>query len=468
MSLSSVVEKREAKVKEFGIGDKIGYGLGDLGCGAFFQFISSYLMLFYTDILGISATSVATLFVVARVWDAIMDIIMGVILDKATPTKYGKFRPYVLWCGVPMIISGVICFMYIPSISEGMKLPFAYVTYIIFGMLYTAVNIPYGSLASVMTTKSDERTSLSTFRNIGTILSSLVVMVLVPKLIFQNEVATAVGFLRCSLVFAVISIVSFILTFKLTRERITNRTVKKEDGNNMKEVIKNLIKNRAFVGVTLMSLTMMSSTFLYNTLNAYLYKEYFHRVDLIAVAGVAGIIAMFAVIPFVGKLAGKFGKKEITIAGLLLSMIVYGGLFFINIKNPYLYIVLYMIANLGTGMVNAVIWALVGDAIDYQEYISGERNEGVLYSSYSLFRKLSQAISGGIGGFALAALGYKSGVEVQIESVGAGVKNIVCGGYVIGLGISLLIMIFVYNLSKSKLSEVSEELNKRRNLVNEA
>lgn len=463
MDILNIIDRKESKTKEFNMGDKIGYALGDLGCGAFFLFVSSYLMLFYTDVLGISAAAVGTLFIVARVWDAVNDPIMGVIVDKNTHTGHGKFRPYIVKYGIPMTIVGVLTFTAIPGLPDNMKLPYAYVTYIAFGMLYTAVNIPYGSLASVMTSDSNERTALSTFRNLGTIFANLLVMLLVPKIIFTNEQVTAAGFIKCAIIFAIISSISYMLTFRLTTERVvhkSNNTNGKKAG--MLSTLKTLAKNRAFVGITLASFTMIAAMFIGSSLNAYLFKEYFNNAKLVSLAGLATIIPMFLVIPFVGKIVSVFGKKEAAAGGTAFSMIIYFILFISPIKNPYVYIGLTMLAGLGTGLVNTLIWALVGDAIDYQEYLSGERNEGTVYSSYSLCRKLAQAISGGVGGFALSFLGYQSGAAVQAESVGVGIKNIICGANAIGLALTFVAFLFVYNLSKKRLAEVNEELAKAR------
>ncbi len=461
MSFLDVISKKGNDINKFSNRDKIGYAFGDLGCGAFFMFVSSYLMLFYTDILGISAAAVGTLFIVARIWDAVNDPIMGIIVDKNKHTEHGKFKPYIVRYGIPMSLVGILAFTAIPGIPDNMKIVYAYVTYIAFGMLYTAVNIPYGSLASVMTSDPNERTALSTFRSVGSLAANLIVMLLVPKIIFTDGVVTASGFFKCAVIFALISSVSYLITFRLTTERI----VYKADEKNKVSVgntIKILVKNRAFIGVTLASFTMLVAMFTGTSLNAYLYKEYFHNASLISLGGVAALLPTFAILPFVGTIVKKVGKKEAAIGGSLLGMVVYLMLFIMPITNPYIFIGLTMISGLGTGLVNALIWALVADVIDYQEYLSGERCEGIVYSSYSLCRKLSQAISGGVGGFALGFLGYESGVAMQAESVGIGVKNIICGANFIGLGLTALILMFVYNLSKNKLVEVNEVLNKKR------
>jgi len=456
-----LISKKEEQVKSFNMGDKIGYALGDFGCAAFFAFVSSYLMVFYTDVLGISAAAVGTLFIVARIWDAINDPIMGALVDKVGTSKHGKFRPYVVKFGLPMVVVGILAFTAIPSLPESMKLPYAYVTYILFGMLYTAVNIPYGSLASVMSNDPDERTALSTFRNIGSIGANLLVMFFVPKVIFNAQGAvTAEGFMTCAVVLAVISSISFFLNFRLTRERIIHKVNKNK--KNIGQTLKGLVKNRAFIGVALASFTMMAGMLTVSALNVFLFKDYFKAPKLTALGGMIGMLASFVIIPFAGVIVKKLGKKETSVLGALISSVTYVGMLFIPNLTAPVYIVLSFVAGLGTGLINTIIWALVGDAIDYQEYITGERNEGTVYSSYSLARKLAQAISGGIGGFALSILGYQSGVVEQSASVGVGIKNIAIGGAAIGYILTALILIFVYNLSKKKVAEMNKVLEERR------
>lgn len=457
----NLISKKEDQVKPFGNGDRVGYALGDFGCAIFFGLVSNYLMLFYTDVLGISAAAVGTLFVVARIWDSINDPIMGVLVDKVGTTKHGKFRPYVVRFGLPMLVVGILAFTAIPGLPEGMKLPYAYVTYIVFGMLYTAVNIPYGSLASVMTSDPSERTSLSTFRTIGTMLGQLLVMYLVPKIVFAADGSvTAEGFMKCAIILATISTVAFIFNFRLTRERIVHKV--SENKQSMASTLKALIKNRAFIGIALASFTLMGSMLTIGSLNAYLFKEYFHNTTLIALGGMVGIVASLSIIPFVGIIVKKLGKKESAVVGVAFTTAIYAIMFFMPNLTAGMYVILSFVSGLGTGLFNTIVWALVGDAIDYQEYITGERNEGTVYSSYSLARKLAQALSGGIGGFALSFLGYQSGVAEQLPSVGEGIKNITLGAGVIGYGATALIVLFVYNLSNKKLAEMNAELEKRR------
>ena len=456
-----LISKKEEQVKSFNMGDKVGYAFGDFGCAAFFAFVSSYLMVFYTDVLGVSAAAVGTLFVVARFWDAINDPIMGVLLDKAQATKHGKFRPYVIRFGLPMVIVGILAFTAIPGLPDNLKLPYAYVTYILYGMLYTAVNIPYGSLASVMTNDSNERTALSTFRNLGSMLANILVMVLVPKIIFnaQGEV-TAEGFIICAVILAIISTVSFFFNFRLTRERIVHKTTNSNKG--IIETVGLLFRNRAFLGVAIASFLMLGGTFTLSSLNVYIFKDYFKATNFTALGGMIGMVASVVVIPFAGAIVRKLGKKESAVLGSTFAASMYIVMLFIPNLTVSIFLVLSFLAGLGSGLVNTIIWALVSDAIDYQEYTTGERNEGTVYSSYSLARKLGQVISGGMGGFALSLLGYQSGATVQAESIGIGIKNIGIGMAAGGFILTTIVLIFVYNLSKKKVAEMNKALEERR------
>ncbi len=223
MQSATKLSQGVTSVKPFGMNDKIGYGLGDFGNSLLFNFIGSYLLVFYTDAFGISAAAVGTLMMVSRIWDAINDPMMGVIVDKRKAGKNGKFRPYIKYAGLPLGIFTILTFLVIPNMPEGMKLPYAYITYIGFGMAYTAINIPYGSLASVMTSDPVERTSLSTFRNLGSTLSIILLMGLTPKLIFEADNSVSVkGFLIAAVIYAIVANVCYQLTYKMTTERVVH------------------------------------------------------------------------------------------------------------------------------------------------------------------------------------------------------------------------------------------------------
>lgn len=452
-----------SKVKPFGMQDKVGYMLGDVGSCLLFNFIGSYLLVFYTDVFGISAAAVGTLMAVSRVWDAINDPMMGVIVDKRKRTKDGKFRPYLKYMGIPLGIFTILTFLVIPNMPQGMKLPYAYITYIGFGMAYTAINIPYGSLASVMTNDSVQRTELSTWRNISSIFAMIPLMVLTPKLVFDASGAVSPkGFLIAAVLYVIIANIGYRLCYKMTTERIINEVKEDAPKASLGETLKTLGKNKALIGLILSSLGTLTAMFLPNALNAYLFKDYFQAPGLLSLAGLLPMVGTFLAIPVTGKLVAKFGKKNIAIYSGIVSIAAYVVLVLFPTKNPMLYIALITVSGFGTALYGMIVWALVGDVIDYQEYLSGKREEGIVYATYSLSRKLVQAIVGSIGGFALAAIGYQSGAATQAPEVAESIRTIITVVPLIGFIFGTVCLKFVYNLSNKTLNEVNEELERRR------
>lgn len=452
-----------SKVKPFGMQDKVGYMLGDVGSCLLFNFIGSYLLVFYTDVFGISAAAVGTLMAVSRVWDAINDPMMGVIVDKRKRTKDGKFRPYLKYMGIPLGIFTILTFLVIPNMPQGMKLPYAYITYIGFGMAYTAINIPYGSLASVMTNDPVQRTELSTWRNISSIFAMIPLMVLTPKLVFDaSDAVSQKGFLIAAVLYVIIANIGYRLCYKMTTERIINEVKEDAPKASLGETLKTLGKNKALIGLILSSLGTLTAMFLPNALNAYLFKDYFQAPGLLSLAGLLPMVGTFLAIPVTGKLVAKFGKKNIAIYSGIVSIAAYVVLVLFPTKNPMLYIALITVSGFGTALYGMIVWALVGDVIDYQEYLSGKREEGIVYATYSLSRKLVQAIVGSIGGFALAAIGYQSGAATQAPEVAESIRTIITVVPLIGFIFGTVCLKFVYNLSNKTLNEVNEELERRR------
>lgn len=463
MDIANKEVLESSQVKPFGMQDKVGYMLGDVGSCLLFNFIGSYLLVFYTDVFGISAAAVGTLMAVSRVWDAINDPMMGVIVDKRKPGKDGKFKPYLKYMGIPLGIFTILTFLVIPNMPQGMKLPYAYITYIGFGMAYTAINIPYGSLASVMTNDPVQRTELSTWRNISSIFAMIPLMVLTPKLVFDASGAVSPkGFLIAAVLYVIIANIGYRLCYKMTTERIINEVKEDAPKASLGETLKTLGKNKALIGLILSSLGTLTAMFLPNALNAYLFKDYFQAPGLLSLAGLLPMVGTFLAIPVTGKLVAKFGKKNIAIYSGIVSIVAYVVLVFFPTKNPMLYIALITVSGFGTALYGMIVWALVGDVIDYQEYLSGKREEGIVYATYSLSRKLVQAIVGSIGGFALAAIGYQSGAATQAPEVAESIRTIITVVPLIGFIFGVVCIKFVYNLSNKKLNEVNEELRRRR------
>ncbi len=249
----------------------------------------------------------------------------------------------------------------------------------------------------------------------------------------------------------------------MTTERVVHEVKENEvEKVSLMDTIKSLVKNKALIGLIVASLGTLTAMFLPTALNTYLFKDYFQAPGLLGLAGLVGMLAIFVALPLTTKLVAKFGKKNVTAYTLIISIVAYGIMAFVPSKNPMVYIALTTVSGIGTAFFNMLIWALVGDTIDYQEYITGKREEGTVYAAYSLARKLVQAIVGSIGGFALAAIGYQSGVATQTAEVAEGIRAIITVIPFVGLIRGFLAMKFIYNLIDKKLEEIEAELKRRR------
>ncbi len=447
--------------RPFGMRDKIGYLMGDFGNDFFFLLVSAYLMVFYTDIFHISAATVGVLFMVARLWDAVADVTWGRFIDTRPATKHGKFKPWIFRMSFPLVFSGVLMFVTIPGMSDGFYMAWAFVTYIVWGTLYSTVNIPYGSMASVITDNPEERTTLSTWRTAGAMSASLIINAIAPLIVFVDNQIDANRMFMAACIFGVLSICCYMACYKLSTERITAPEGTKETGN-MKATIKGLMKNKPLLWILTASLLLMMNTMLMGAVNVYLFKDYFTNAAALSLMGVVQTAGTFVVMPFVKPLVAKFGKKEISSVGMLVATLVYLVLFFIKDLSAMQFIAVATLGMIGLAFFNVVIWAFVTDVIDYHELLTGLREDGTVYSIYSFARKVGQAIAGGIGGFAIGLVGYNAANSVQTQGALDGIHMLATLVPAIVFGVIFLILVFLYPLNKKRTDEMAIELNARR------
>lgn len=465
-------------MQKFGIKDKIGYLFGDFGNDFFFVSVGSFLTVFYTDVLGISGTVIGMIFLVARVWDAFTDVMMGRIVDTAKPAKDGKFRPWIRRMALPLAVSGVLLFLPVTGLSLQAKIIYAAITYIIYGMMYTAVNIPYGSMSSVMTDNPVERASLSTFRNVGSSISSAMVNALIPVFCFTTVIAangsevekpSGIRFFIIMVIFAVLALICYYFCHKLCTERIqiqTTKTDEQADGS-MKATMKGVVKNRPLLILIVVAIVLLLSQQVTGTLNTYVYKDYFGKTGLLSIAGLLMTFCTFMLAPFVSKIVKRFGKKESVVVATLTTSVFYLLLAVIHVQNVWVYLVLSLCATFGAAFFNTIVWALVLDVIDYQELMTGHRSDATIYAMYSFSRKIGQALAGGLGGFSLAFVGYVSSSGGEAVQQSAKTINNIYNLATLVPGIAYLmiavIMAVFYPLTKNKLAEVTKILEERRN-----
>ena len=448
-------------VRKFGFRDKLGYLFGDFGNDFFFVLVLSFLMVFYTDVFHISAATVGVLFMSARIWDAFADIAWGRFIDTRKTTKNGKFKPWIFRMSFPLILSGVLMFVHIPGMSNGFYLAWAFVTYILWGTLYSTVNIPYGSMASVITDNPVERTTLSTWRTMGAMLASLIINVVGPLIVFVDNKIDANRMFMAAVLFGVLALACYISCYKLTTERIVAPEAEKQKGN-MGKTMKGLLKNKPLIWILIASLAFMVNTMLIGAVNVYLFKNYFSNAAALSMVGLIQTAVVFLAIPLVKPLVGKFGKKETAAAGMLLASVAYLLLYFLSGIGLTGFLIGSAIGMFGFAFFNLVVWAFVTDVIDYHEYITGLREDATVYSIYSMARKVGQAIAGGVGGFAIAAVGYDATRQVQTQAALNGIHSLATLVPAIIYIVIFLILVFLYPLNKNRTNQLMLDLVKKR------
>ncbi|WP_245975399.1 MFS transporter [Oceanobacillus chungangensis] len=450
-------------MRPFGMRDKLGYLFGDFGNDFFFMLASSFLMVYYTDIFGINAAVVGGLFAVARLWDAVADVVWGRFIDTRKSGKHGKFRPWIFRMSFPLVFSGVLMFVYIPGMPDGFYLAYAFVTYILWGTLYSTVNIPYGSMASVITGNSVERTALSSYRGLGAALAGIIVNAVTPLIVFKNNEADAGGFLTAAIIFGILALACYMACVGLTTERIVAQ-VNDSEKVSLRSTVKGLVKNKPLIAILLASLLFMVSILLIGTVNVFLFKDYFSNTAALSIIGVIQTVAMIVAMPFVKPLVSRFGKKETVSAGILLSTVSYGILYLLPSVTTTQFIIIAAFGMFGFSFFNLVVWAFVTDVIDYHELITGLREDGTVYSIYSFARKVGQAIAGAIGGVAITAVGYDSALTVQTQATLDGIYNLATLIPAITFLAVFLILVFLYPLTKQRVSKLSADLAEKREM----
>ncbi|WP_068677063.1 MFS transporter [Oceanobacillus sp. Castelsardo] len=452
----------KSSVRPFGMRDKVGYLLGDFGNDFSFILVSTFLMVFYTDVFGISAAAVGTLFLVARFWDAITDVLWGRFIDSRKNTPMGKFRPWIFRMSLPLVISSALMFVHIPGMSNGFYLAYAYVTYILWGMLYTTVNIPYGSMAAVISGDSTDRASLSGWRTMGGTAAGLVISAGAPLIVFVDNELSASRMLTMAIVFSILAISCYMGCVRLSTERIQHPVKESGEKLNFAKTAKGLVKNVPLITLLIASLLFLMTMMLVMSINVYLFKDFFGSATALSLFSLIQSGIVFLSMPALTPLVKRFGKKELGSAGTLLAAISYLSLYLIpNISLP-VFLVINAVGLLGFGFFNLIIWAFVTDAIDYQEYLTGSREDGTVYAIYSFARKLGQAFAGGLTGYALTFVGYNSGAATQVAEVKDGIYTIATLVPAIGYFVIFLVLVFAYPLNKKRTKQLEIDLAEKR------
>ena len=462
------MNKTPLAIRPFGWRDRVGYMLGNVANDFTFIFASLYLQVFYTDVLGISAGLVGTMFLLARIVDAFTDTAMGRICDKTKATKNGKFRPWLLRACGPVALASFLMYQTLATnLPMTLRIVYMFVTYLLWGSIcYTCINIPYGSMASVMSNEPDDRASLSTFRGVGSMIPQILIGVVVPMFLYTTledgtKIANASAFPVVALITSVAAAACYIICYFLCTERV--QVAEGTKSVSFGDTLKALAGNRALIGISLVFICYLGAQMLNQTINNYIFKDYFGNTMGLSVMNAAGIAPALILAPCAVPLTRKFGKKELGIMASAMGTVAFGGLFLARTTNMWLYTIVSIVGLLGFGLFNLIIWAFVSDVIDDQEVRTGTRDDGTIYAVCSFARKLGQAIASALGGWSLGWIGYAEGsLSGQTDAVRNGIYNIatlVPTILYLAVGICLIV---VYPLSKKKVAENTAVLKERR------
>ena len=457
----------KTSVSPFGMRDKLGYMFGDFGNDFTFILSSSFMLKFYTDVMGISAAVVGLLMMAARFIDAFTDVTMGQIVDRSKPTKDGKFKPWIKrMCGPVAIASFLIYQSGFANMPYGFKVFWMAATYILWGSIfYTSINIPYGSMASAVSADPKDRADLSTWRTIGATLAGLVIGVGTPMFAYEvvdgNTVLSGSRMTFIAGVFGVFAIICYLLCFKLVRERV------EVPANNAKlnigKLLGSLVTNRSLLGIIAAAIALLLAMLTMQGMAGYVFPNYYGNATAQSMSSLAGTAAMLVICaPFASKLSAKYGKKELSVVSCVAAAIVYLVCLIVHPSNAFVYVGFFTVAYIGLGFFNTVIWAMITDVIDDAEVKNGVREDGTIYSVYSFARKLGQALSAGLTGSLLTMIGYSNATAFDPE-VTERIFKLSCIAPIIGFTLVAVFLIVIYPLNKKRVEENVAVLAARRN-----
>lgn len=435
-------------LRPFGFKDKLGYGFGDFGCNMSFAFINSYLMVFYVTCMKIDPGHFSIIILIAKIFDAINDPIIGGLCDASKPGKDGKFKPWIKWASIPLLLSSILMFIYAPNAPYAVKVAMCLGLYCIWSVAYTSVNVPYGSMQSVITTDPQQRTALSTSRSVGALLAQLPIMIVLPLVVYdKNDNPRGELFIIFVAVMGVIGLVSFYLLRKLTVERVAPQTNAPQKFKYVATLI-SFFKNRHMLGVTISTVSYLALMMTVTNSLQYVFMCYFKNTSLISLATILAGLPVALGIVLVKPASKKFTKKQLCTYPFAISAVASGLATFIQFENPYIWIALISIAMFGASFYMVLMWALVADCIDFQESQTGRREEGSIYATYSLFRKIAQGVGASLVAFAIKTTGYDQNLDALSQAAGVPEKIYFVTGLLpfIGSLICLVSMHFLYKL----------------------
>lgn len=438
--------------------EKVGYSLGDTASHFVWDMVGFWLLFFYTDVYGISAAAAGTIMLVARFWDMAIDPIIGVVSDR-TNTRWGKFRPYILFGAIPYAILAILTFT-TPNFGEVGKIIYAGATYVLLMTAYAFINLPYSALGAVMTDDTYERAGLNTYRFIAGFSGQFIVTGLALTLAnFFGHGNKAQGFQYTVFLFAALSLVFFFITFQSTKERVQPPKAQK---NSLKEDVGNLFKNQAWVILALVGIISFIMFAMQNAAIAYYFKYYLGKEDNVQLFNVIGTVALIVALPLSKPLAKRFGNKNVFIGSSLISGLFFILIYMARVQDVYTIYAFNIIAKMAYAPAVPLLWTMIADSADYGEWKTGRRSTGLYFSAAVFAQKAGWGIGAAIAGWILTLSQFVPNVA-QTDTAITGIKLLV--SVIPGiLYMSCAIFMIFYKIDSKTTDLMKKDLDAKRAL----
>ena len=457
------------ELRKFGMLDKLSYAAGDFGCNMSFA-LKGTLTTYWTQFMGVNQMGMAGLLLLVQIWDAINDPVIGSMVDAdRRHYKRNKFLAYINVGAIGLTVAGACCFLPFPGMPELVKTILFVAGYVIWDAFYTVANVPYGSMMSLITDDPVQRSQLSTFRSAGSMIANLVTGSLLPVLIYDasnNLLGERVFWI--ALIMGGIGLLFFQFMIRTTVIRVDTevKTGEEMPKFNVVKAMGAFIRNRAAVGASLAGMSGFIGMYGAQTAVTVMFQSYFKNARISGIVGMISMFGVFIFLPFATTITKKIGKKEGCTIGAVVACLAYVLMFALPItpdgKGMALYVLCQVIAMIGNGYSSCVTWALIADAIDYEEWKLGTRNEGTTYALYSFFRKVAQGLGPSLGLVAATAVGYNAALGAdQPAQIATNLRYLVPGMYLVGTVLGLIAYGLIYNVDRKTLDQMNADLEAR-------
>ena len=454
--------------RKFGLLDKLSYAAGDAGCNCSFALAGTWFTLFWTEYMHINGWIFSALLILFKVWDAINDTMIGAYMDASKKTyKRGKFLSYIAFGSFLLAGAACLCFIPIPKAPMIIKCLICTVGYVAWDAAYTIVNVPYGAMLSNITSVPGERAQLGAWRNIGSMVISMPVGIILPKVLTNKDQTVKYEMLfPIAIVLGIVAVGMFWFMIKTTEFRVNTETKVSEEKFNIMSSIGNFVKNGAALGATLIPVSMFLGQYGAQVCTNVVFRSYFNDGDNAGIMQMIGMLPMLFFIPFAKPITNKFGKKEAAAGTAIISVIA---CILMNVvpmpangTGVLIYIALSMLHGIGLGCGMMLANAMMADAIDYNEWKFGKREESMTYAMHSFFRKLAQGVGPSIGLVLMLIVGYNQELAVQTPEIALRLRYVMTAFTLFTSILNFIAVKWLYPLDKKTLAKMNEELAARR------